>query len=146
MTRRRNRKNFSDVAKLQYMLDTNAVSNLVRRPGGDVARRVAALDPGSFAISIIVAAELRYGAERRGSARLTRQLEAVLSAIEVLPMEEPADRHYGMIRSELERIGRPIGHNDLLIAAHARAHGATLVTNNVGEFRRVPDLAIEDWQ
>ena len=134
------------MAKLQYMLDTNAVSNLVRRPGGDVARRVAALDPGSFAISIIVAAELRYGAERRGSARLTRQLEAVLSAIEVLSLEEPVDRHYGMIRRELERIGRPIGHDDLLIAAHARAHGATLVTNNIGEFRRVPDLPIEDWQ
>ena len=146
MTRRLNRKNSSDVAKLQYMLDTNAVSNLVRRPGGDVARRVAALDPGSFAISIIVAAELRYGAERRGSARLTRQLEAVLSAIEVLSLEKPVDRHYGMIRSELERIGRPIGHDDLLIAAHARAHGATLVTNNIGEFRRVPDLPIEDWQ
>ena len=146
MTRRPNRKNSSDVAKLQYMLDTNAVSSLVRRPVGDVARRVATLDPGSFAISIIVAAELRYGAERRGSARLTRQLEAVLSAIEVLSLEEPVDRHYGMIRRELERIGRPIGHDDLLIAAHARAHGATLVTNNIGEFRRVPDLPIEDWQ
>ena len=79
-------------------------------------------------------------------ARLTVQLEAVLSAIDVLPLEEPADRHYGEIRHELERSGRPIGHNDLLIAAHARALGATLVTNNVHEFDRVPDLAVEDWQ
>ena len=146
MIRRCSRKISSDVTRLRYMLDTNVVSELVRRPAGEVAQRVAALVPGSFAISIIVAAELRYGAERRGSARLTRQLEAVLAAIEVLPLEEPADRLYGEIRGELERIGRPIGHNDLLIAAHARASGAILVTNNVGEFSRVPGLTVENWQ
>ena len=131
---------------LQYLLDTNVVSQLVRRPDGEVARRIAALEPGSVAISVIVAAELRYGAQRRGSARLTKQLEEVLSALDVLPLEEPADRHYGEIRSNLERRGQPIGRNDLLIAAHARAMGVTLVTNNVGEFRRVPDLTVEDWQ
>ena len=131
---------------LRYLLDTNAVSQLVRQPDGGVARRVAALEPGSFAISVVVAAELRYGAERRGSSRLTRQLEAVFSAIDVLPLEEPVDRHYGAIRSELERVGQPIGSNDLLIAAHAKALGVTLVTNNVGEFRRVPGLVVEDWQ
>ncbi|MCY3933392.1 MAG: type II toxin-antitoxin system VapC family toxin [Acidobacteria bacterium] len=131
---------------LRYLLDTNAVSQLIRRPDGRVAQRVAELEPGSFAVSVIVAAELRYGAERRGSSRLTRQLEAVLSAIDVLPLEEPVDRHYGEIRTELERSGRPIGFNDLLIAAHARALGLTLVTNNVGEFRRVSGLSVEDWQ
>ena len=146
MTRRRSLKKSFNVAELRYMLDTNVVSNLVRRPDGEVAQRVAALAPGSFAISVIVAAELRYGAERRGSARLTKQLGAVLSAIEVLPLKEPADRLYGVIRSELERIGLPIGHNDLLIAAHARAAGAILVTNNVGEFTRVPGLTVENWQ
>ncbi|MCY4408002.1 MAG: type II toxin-antitoxin system VapC family toxin [Rhodospirillaceae bacterium] len=131
---------------LRYLLDTNVVSQLVRRPNGEVARRIAALEPGSVAISVIVAAELRYGAQRRGSARLTKQLEEVFSALDVLPLEEPADRHYGEIRSSLERSGKPIGRNDLLIAAHARAMGVTLVTNNVGEFRRVPDLTVEDWQ
>ena len=131
---------------LRYLLDTNVVSQLVRQPDGEVARRVAALEPGSFAISVVVAAELRYGAERRGSSRLTRQLEAVFSAIDVLPLEEPVDRHYGAIRSELERVGQPIGSNDLLIAAHAKALGVTLVTNNLGEFRRVPGLVVEDWQ
>ena len=95
------------MAELRYMLDTNVVSNLVRRPNGEVAQRVVALAPGSFAISIIVVAELRYGAECRGSARLTKQLGAVLSVIVVLPLKEPADRLYGVIRSELERIGRP---------------------------------------
>ncbi len=134
------------MAAFRYMLDTNAVSQMVRRPDGALARRVAALEPGSFAISVIVAAELRYGAERRASARLTRQLEAVLSAVDVLPLKEPADRHNGAIRSGLERIGRPIGHHDLLIAAHARAVGAILVTDNRDEFRRVPSLAVEDWQ
>ena len=146
MTRRRSLKKSFNVAELRYMLDTNVVSNLVRRPDGEVAQRVAALAPGRFAISVIVAAELRYGAERRGSARLTKQLGAVLSAIEVLPLKEPADRLYGVIRSELERIGLPIGYNDLLIAAHARAAGAILVTNNVGEFTRVPGLTVENWQ
>lgn len=128
------------------MLDTNVVSDLVRRPDGGTARRAAALAPGTIAVSIIVAAELRYGAERRGSVRLTRQLESVLSAIETLPMAEPTDAHYAEIRTELERIGRTIGHNDLLIAAHARALNATLVTRNVREFGRVPGLAVEDWR
>ena len=131
---------------LQYLLDTNVVSQLVRRPGGELARRIAALEAGSVAISVVVAAELRYGVHRRGSARLAERLETVLSAIDVLPLEEPADQHYGAIRNDLERIGRPIGSNDLFIAAHARALGATLVTNNVGEFRRVPGLSVEDWQ
>ena len=131
---------------MRYMLDTNIVSDLVRRPGGNVARRAVALERDAIAISVVVAAELRYGAARRGSVRLSRQLEAVLSAIETLPLDEPADRHYGAIRADLERTGRPIGHNDLLIAAHARALGATLVTNNVREFSRVPDLEIEDWR
>ena len=127
------------------MLDTNVVSELVRRPDGQTARRAASIEPRTIAVSIIVAAELRYGAERRGSDRLTRQLEAVLAALEILPLTEPADAHYAAIRSELERVGRPVGHNDLLIAAHARALDATLVTRNIREFRRVPGLAVEDW-
>ena len=134
------------MAALRYLLDTNAVSQLVSRPDGELAQRIAALKPGSAAISVIVAAELYYGIHRRGSARLTQRLEAVLSAIDVLPLEEPADQHYGAIRNDLERIGQPISHNDLFIAAHARALGVTLVTNNVREFARVPDLAVEDWQ
>lgn len=130
---------------LRYLLDTNVVSELVRRPDGRTARRAATIEPRTIAVSIIVAAELRYGTERRGSDRLTRQLETVLAALEILPLAEPADAHYAAIRSELERVGRPIGHNDLLIAAHARALDLTLVTRNVREFRRVPGLAVEDW-
>lgn len=127
------------------MLDTNVVSALVRRPDGALARRVAALPPGSFAVSVVVAGELRYGVERRGSRRLREQVEAVLSVIPVLAATEPVDRHYGEIRSALERIGQPIGQNDLWIAAHARALGAIVVTGNDREFRRVPGLRVEDW-
>lgn len=134
------------MAELQYLLDTNVVSDLVRQPRGELATRVAGLAADLFATSVVVAAELRYGAERRGSARLSRQLDSVLSVVKVLPLETPADRHYGAIRNELESTGSPIGHNDLLIAAHARALGATLVTSNVREFRRVPGLVVENWR
>lgn len=127
------------------MLDTNVVSVLVRRPDGDVAGRVGALPPGSLAISVVAAGELRYGAQRRGSERLTRHVEAILSAMDVLALAEPVDRHYGEIRTALERVGQPIGQNDLWIAAHAKALDATLVTGNVRVFRRVPGLAVEDW-
>ena len=130
---------------VRYLLDTNIVSVVVKEPDGALAERLAAMPRSEFGISIVVACELRYGAARKGSARLTSQLEAVLEGIDILPLEERADRHYGEIRSELERIGRPIGYNDLLIAAHALVLGATLVTHNTGEFSRVPGLVIEDW-
>jgi len=129
-----------------FMLDTNIVSELVRHPDGSVARRAAEVSPGLVAVSIIVAAELRYGAARRGSHQLTAQLETVLSVLDIVPLEPPADQHYGMIRAELERAGHPIGHNDLLIAAHARAVGATLVTRNTREFSRVSGLELDDWR
>ena len=135
---------------VRYMLDTNIVSGVVKNPDGALATRLAAMPRSEFGISefgisIVVACELRYGIARKRSARLTAQLAAVLEGIDILPVEQHADRHYGQIRVDLERIGRPIGLNDLLIAAHARALGATLVTNNTSEFSRVPDLAIEDW-
>ncbi len=95
--------------------------------------------------SIIVAAELRYGAAKRGSPRLARQLQAVLGALDVLPFAAPADRAYGEIRTRLEQTGRPIGGNDLLIAAQAMALGCTIVTDNEGEFARIDGLIHENW-
>lgn len=130
---------------MRYLLDTNIVSVVVKEPGGALAKRLAAMPRSEFGISIVVACELRCGAARKGSARLNSQLEAVLEGIDIFPFEEQADRHYGEIRSELERIGRPIGYNDLLIAAHARFLEATLVTHNTNEFARVPGLVVEDW-
>lgn len=130
---------------LTHLLDTNTLSDLVRRPQGRVAERIAAVGEAAVATSIIVAAELRTGALKKGSARLAAQVEAILSRLPVLPLEAPADRAYGEIRVHLERAGPPIGGNDLLIAAQARSLGLIVVTANLGEFRRVPDLVVETW-
>jgi len=129
----------------RYLLDSNVVSDLVSDPHGVVARRIARAGEASVCTSIVVACELRYGAAKKGSARLCAQLESILQALAVLPLEAGSDRHYGEIRAQLERAGRPIGANDLLIAAHARAAGLHLVTRNVGEFSRVPGLKVTSW-
>ncbi len=130
---------------MMYLLDTNMVSDLVRVPRGRVAQRVQAVGEANVCTSIVVAAELRYGAAKKGSARLTEQLEAVLGALNVLPLEEPADETYGSIRTRLERAGQPIGANHLLIAAQTVALGHTLVTDNEREFTRVQGLVCENW-
>ena len=129
----------------RYLLDTNVLSDLVRNPQGMVMQKIVRVGADTVCTSIIAACELRFGAARSGSVRLSRQVEAVLDAIEVLPFETDADRHYAAIRTTLERKGVVIGANDLLIAAHARATGATCVTANESEFRRVPALQVENW-
>jgi tRNA(fMet)-specific endonuclease VapC len=130
---------------VQYLLDTNIVSELVHRPQGRVAARIAQLGEDRVCTSIVVAAELRYGAAKKGSPRVTRQVEAVLGALEVLPLEPPADAIYGELRAALERKGQLIGANDLLIAAQALATGCALVTHNLSEFSRVSGLQLENW-
>ena len=127
------------------MLDTNAVSELARNPQGAVATRIGAIDPDAICVSIITAAELRYGCAKKGSPRLLAQIEAILDSIQVLALDVPADIEYGGIRSELESTGMPIGPNDLFIAAHAYALEATLVTANTGEFTRIRGLKVENW-
>ena len=127
------------------MLDTNIVSDLVRNPQGAVFNKIVQVGSAALCVSIITAAELRYGCARKGSARLLAQLDVILGALEILPFDVPADAEYGGIRAELEAAGKTIGPNDLLIAAHAYALGATLVTANVGEFGRVRGLVVENW-
>ncbi len=129
----------------QYLLDTNILSDLVRNPQGAVAERIAAFGEHQVCTSIIVAAELRYGAAKQGSDRLTRQLEAILSALEILPFDDPADRRYGELRTYLENQGTTIGPNDMLIASHALSLELTLVTANFGEFSSIPNLAVANW-
>lgn len=129
---------------MRYMLDTNIVSELIRNPAGLAAQRARAAGD-AVCVSIIVAAELRYGCARKGSPRLLRRVEEFLAQVPVLPFDVPADGEYGGLRAELEAAGRPIGSNDLLIAAHAGALGATVVTANVSEFRRVRGLNVENW-
>ncbi len=130
---------------MRYLLDTNIVSDLVRHPQGRVAQHIRAVGEAQVCTSIIVAAELRYGATKKGSPRLTAQLEAVLGALDVLPFEAPADTAYGLLRARLEQAGQPIGGNDLLIAAQAVALGHAIVTDNEREFARIDDLPRENW-
>jgi len=127
------------------MLDTNIVSELARNPHGPVTRRIAAVGPDAVCVSIITAAELRYGCAKKGSAKLLAQIEAILESVQVLALDVPADTEYGSIRTALEAAGKPIGPNDLLIAAHASALGAVLVTANMAEFKRVQSLQVENW-
>jgi tRNA(fMet)-specific endonuclease VapC len=133
----------------RYLLDTNILFDLIRNPQGKAARRIAKVGESSICTSIIVAAELRYGcakiASKSGSTRLRKAVEGLLGEIDVLPFEAPADEGYGAIRAALEAAGTPIGGNDLLIAAHAQALGATIVTANTQEFKRVRGVKVENW-
>jgi len=129
----------------RYLLDTNVLSDPVRSPGGRAARKIAVVGEATVCTSIVVACELRYGAGRSGSARLSQRVESLLQSVEVLPLDQESDRHYAEIRLHLDRIGEPIGPNDLLIAAHTLAFDLILVTHNVDEFARVPHLALENW-
>jgi tRNA(fMet)-specific endonuclease VapC len=130
---------------LRYLLDTNIVIYVIKRkplPVLQVFNRHA----GHMAISSITLAELMHGAEK--SSRVAENLRVVedfASRLEVLPYGPKAAGHYGSIRAALEKIGQPIGINDLHIAAHARSEGLTLVTNNLSEFSRVPALQLENW-
>jgi tRNA(fMet)-specific endonuclease VapC len=130
---------------MRHLLDTNIVSDLVRNPQGRIAARIAEVGEEAVCTSVIVAAELRYGAAKRRSARLTAQLESVLGAFAILPFEEPADRAYGALRAELEAAGTPIGGNDMLIAAQAMASGCAVVTDNEREFARITGLTVVNW-
>jgi tRNA(fMet)-specific endonuclease VapC len=130
---------------LPHHVDTNIVSDLISSPGGRAAARLRQHGEAGICVSIITAAELRYGAAKKQSARLTSRVEAVLSTIDVLPFDVPADAEYGGIRAELEAAGQPIGPTDLFIAAHACSMGVTLINHNVEEFRRVRGLKVEDW-
>lgn len=127
------------------MLDTNIVSDLVRNPQGPVTGHIVKVGSEAVCVSIITAAELRYGCARKGSVKLLASVEAILDSIQVVAFDGPADAEYGCIRAELEAAGKPIGPNDLLIAAHACSLGAVLVTANTGEFSRVRGLQVENW-
>lgn len=130
---------------MRSLLDTNIVSDLVRNPQGRIAERIAQEGEASVCTSVIVAAELRYGAAKKGSERLSAQLERVLGALSILPFEEPADRAYGDLRARLEAAGVPIGGNDMLIAAHALSADCQVVTDNEREFSRIAGLTVANW-
>lgn len=130
---------------MRFLLDTNVVSDLVRNPRGRITDHIARVGEEHVGTSIIVAAELRYGAAKRGSSRLSAQLEKILDVLAVVPFEAPADTFYGGLRARLERAGQVIGANDLLIAAQALAIGCIVVTDNQQELARVDGLRVENW-
>lgn len=128
-----------------YMLDTNIISEALRNPFGPLKDRVASFENGLIATSAVVASEMRYGAHKKGSARLVDRVELILGRIEVLPYDNNASHHFAEIRAGLERQGRQIGWGDYFIAAHARSLDLTLVTDNIREFSRVDGLRVENW-
>lgn len=126
------------------MLDTNILSDVVRRPCGLAAAGMARHGEDGLCTSIVCAAELRLWAAKSDAPRLGGRIDAMLANLHVLPFEAPADRLYAKLRATLEAGRDSIGPNDLLIAAHALALGLTLVTHDA-HFARVPGLATQDW-
>jgi tRNA(fMet)-specific endonuclease VapC len=131
---------------LRYLLDTNICIYIARQRPPAVAKRFARLAAGAVGMSLITYGELRFGAEK--SQRGAEALETLDRLVELIPVLEPGAEvgaAYGHLRAHLERLGMPIGNNDLWIAAHALALGVTLVSNNTREFERVPKLKLQNW-
>ena len=130
---------------LNYLLDTNILSDLIKNPQGNLAKKISTLDADSFCTSIIVACELSYGAKKKDSSILTAKVEMLLDSIAIFPLDSCVQEHYADIRVFLEKQGQVIGANDMLIASHALALNVILVTANINEFNRVPELRVENW-
>lgn len=132
--------------RARYLLDTNICIDIARERPPRVRERFEELAPGEAVISVITWGELRYGAERSAHREsVVQSLDEFAALVPVQPLPKAAGQDYGVVHAALEAGGTPIGNNDLWIAAHARAAGLTLVTNNEREFRRVQDLKIENW-
>ena len=130
---------------LKYLLDTNIVIYTMKNRPQQIRRSFKA-QQGRMGISSVTLGELVFGAEHSQQVeRNLADIEALTARLEVLPFDEAAAYHFGQIRAELYRMGRPIGPYDMMIAGHARACGLKLVTNNVKEFERVQGLIIENW-
>ena len=129
---------------MRYLLDTDSVSYALRGHG-DVAERIKKRRPSELCLSAITLAELRFGADRKGSRKLHGLIDVLAAAIEVAPFDERAAAEFGRVGSVLAERGTPIGELDGLIAAHAVALRCTLVTNNTRHFSKVPGLSLENW-
>jgi tRNA(fMet)-specific endonuclease VapC len=130
----------------RFILDTNICIYIRRHRPPEVMARFQRLKPGEAVISVITYGELSYGAEKsRRRTEALRQLQEFSALVPVLPLPSEAGEAYGAIRAALENRGELIGSNDLWIAAHAKASGLTLVTNNEREFKRVTGLKVQNW-
>jgi tRNA(fMet)-specific endonuclease VapC len=130
-----------------YLLDTNACIRILNGTSPALIDHLQAVPRSLVRLSSVVKAELLYGARKSSRvAENLRLLERFFDTIASLPFDDRCAEAYGLLREELDRAGTPIGPNDLLIAATARARGAILVTHNVREFSRVAELRLEDWE
>lgn len=131
---------------MKYFLDTNICIYVMNKRPTAVIAKFTEFPPQEIGISVIVISELQYGVAKSSRPRRNQQLlDAFLRPFQIVPYGKEAAYAYGTIRAALEKKGQPIGREDLLIAAHALAANLTLVTNNEAEFRRIPDLRIENW-
>ncbi|VAW30151.1 VapC toxin protein [hydrothermal vent metagenome] len=131
---------------MKYFLDTNICIYVMNKRPAAVIAKFTEFSPQEIAISVIVISELQYGVAKSSRPQRNQQLlDAFLRPFQTVPYDKAAAHAYGIIRAVLEKQGQPIGREDLLIAAHALAADLTLVTNNEAEFRRIPDLRVENW-
>jgi tRNA(fMet)-specific endonuclease VapC len=131
---------------MRFMLDTDTCIALIKRKPRSVLRRLTSLAPGEAGISTVTLAELRYGVAKSAQReRNAAALDEFLLPLDIADFDEAAAASYGTVRAALERAGAPIGPLDTQIGAHALSLGATLVTHNLREFRRIPGLACADW-
>ena len=131
---------------MNYMLDTNICVSLIRQKQRGLIERLTSHDPDEVGVSIITVAELSYGAQKSVQpSQNLRALEQFLLPLEVADFDQSAADTYGLVRAHLEKNGNPIGSMDMLIGAHALSLGVVLVTNNIREFKRIPNLRVEDW-
>ncbi len=128
-----------------YLLDTNIISELIKNPRGVIFSTIQEVGEDKICTSLIVACESKFGAKKKNSQKLIEKLEIILDSIEILPLTNPVEEYYAEIRTYLEIQGTPIGGNDLLIAAHALTLKLTVITANVSEFYRIPNLKVENW-
>jgi len=131
---------------MKYFLDTNICIYVMNKRPAAIIAKFSEFPPQEIAISVIVVSELQYGVAKSSRPQRNQQLlDAFLRPFQIVPYDKAAAHAYGTIRATFEKKGQPIGQEDLLIAAHALAADLTLVTNNEAEFRRIPDLRIENW-
>ncbi len=132
---------------MRFLLDTNVCIKILNGSSEAVVARMHGRDPAEITLSAVVRAELVYGARKsRHVAANLRLVEGFCEPFVCLPVDDRTADVYGGIRADLERLGRPIGPNDLMIASTALAHSLTLVTHNLSEFTRVPGLRVDDWE
>ena len=132
---------------MRHLLDTNACVDYLTGRYPELVTRIQRSSPDDLCLSVVVVAELRFGADHSARRRTNHaRIDALLEEIECLDFDLRAAATYGRVRTQLEAVGTPIGPNDMLIAAHALSRGLSVVTDNVAEFRRVKGLKVDNWR